>query len=302
MTDIDKIENALRQTPKLKVPAGLRDRLKGEVTLPRANATANATDFWNGIRRWFPGFATAVLFLTCLVALGVQQRVLSQLRAEQKKLQATAAEAQQLTEHERAKQDALRLRATQLERLRKDNAELQQLQAEIAQLREQLQHLPALRAERQRLAVQGNAIQSPAAAENDPFAASQDKAHRALCVANMKQILLAARIWANEQSDKGLKVLLPVDFLTMQNELNTPRILTCPGETNRPVAKAWAEFSGSSYVILSPGIPHTRPEIVYVQCPVHNNVGMCDGSVSQLGPEHEIVKDETGHWIVRRRK
>jgi hypothetical protein len=218
-----------------------------------------------------------------------------------KQLQATAGEAQQLAEHEGAKQEALRLQAAQLERLRKDNAELQQLQAEIAQLREQLQHLPSLRAERQRLIAQANAIQAPAAAE-DPFAMAQDKAKRVQCVSNMKQILLAARIWANEQSDKGLQQVLPVDFLTMQNELNTPKILACPGETNRPVAKAWSEFSGSSYVILSPGIPHRRPEIVYVHCPVHNNVGMCDGSVAQLSSEHEMVKDETGHWIVRRRQ
>ena len=297
MTDIDKIENALRHTPKVKVPAGLRDRLKGEISLPRANATANGTDFWSGIRRWFPGFATAALFLTCLVALGVQQRVLWQLRAEQKQLQATSVEAQQFAEHEGANQEALRLQAAQLERLRKDNAELQQLQAEIAQLREQLQHLPSVRAERQRLVAQANAIQAPAAAENDPFAMAQDKAKRVQCVSNMKQIVLAARIWSNDHNE-----VMPVDFLTMQKELNSPKILTCPGETNRPVAKAWPEFSGSTYVILSPGIPDGRPEIIYVHCPFHNNVGMCDGSVAQLSSQHEMVKDETGHWIVRRRQ
>jgi hypothetical protein len=299
MTDIDRIENALRHAPKVKVPANLREKLKGAIALPRATAAANTTDFWSGIRRWFPGFATAALFLTCLVALGVQQRVLSQLRAEQKQLQASAADAQQLAAHERAKQDGLRLQAAQLERLRKDNAEVKQLQTEIAQLRDQLQQLPALRAEHQRLVAQANAVQSPAAAETDPFAAAQDKAKRIQCVSNMKQIGLAARMWANDHNE-----IMPTDYLTMQNELNSPKILTCPAETNRPVAKAWSDFSGSSYVMLSPGIREyaTRPEIVLVHCPVHNNVGMCDGSVAQLGPEHEIIKDETGHWIVRRRK
>jgi hypothetical protein len=47
----------------------------------------------------------------------------------------------------------------------------------------------------------------------------------------MKQIGLAARMWANDHKD-----IMPSDFLTMQNELNSPRILVCPTETNRPVA------------------------------------------------------------------
>jgi len=135
-----------------------------------------------------------------------------------------------------------------------------------------------------------------ASVTNEPVAVAQDKAHRVQCLSNMKQIVLAARMWSNDHKD-----FLPVDFLTMQNELNTPRILVCPTETNRPVAKAWSEFSGSSYVILSPGADEARPEIVYLHCPIHNNVGLCDGSVHQLGREHEIVKDDKGNWITRLR-
>jgi hypothetical protein len=298
MSDIERIENVLRRAPKVRVPAGLAEKLKADITLPRASAAANTADFWAGFRRWFPGFATAALFLTCLVALGVQQRVLSGLRQEQKQLESVAAEAQQVADSKRAAQEQAQAQAAQLAQLRKDNAELQQLRGEVAQLREQLQQLPVLQAEHQRLVAQANAIVSQSnAAASDPFAMAQDKAQRIQCVSNMKQIGLAARMWANDHKD-----ILPVDFLTMQNELNSPKILVCPAETNRPAARTWSEFSGSSYVILSPGIPETRPDVVYAQCPIHNNVGLCDGSVHQLSPNQPVVKDETGHWIVKRRQ
>jgi flagellar motility protein MotE (MotC chaperone) len=292
----ERIENILRNAPGVKTPAGLADILRADIALPRAVAVENTGDFWSGVRRWFPGFATAALFLTCLVALGVQQRVLSNLRQEQTQLASAAAEAQQVAEAKRAERERGRLEAEQLARLQKDNAELQQLRAEVAQLREHLQQLPALRAERERLAAQAKEMESQgAAADSDPFAVAQDKAHRIQCVSNMKQIGLAARMWARDHNE-----IMPSDFLTMQNELNGPRILVCPAETNRVVAKGWPEFNGSSYVILSPGIAEKRPDAVYAHCAIHNNAGLCDGSVHQLRSNQPIVKDETGHWIVKR--
>ena len=296
MSDTERIENVLRRAPKVKAPAGLGARLKTDILLPHASATASTPDFWAGFRRWFPGFATAALFLTCLVALGVQQRVLSGLRQEQKQLDAVAAERRQIAEASRAEQEQGLAQAAQLAQLRKDNAELQQLRAEVAQLREQLQQLPALRAEHQRLAAQAKESQSAGAA-NDPFAVAQDKAQRIQCVSNLKQFCLGARIWANKNNET-----LPPDVMTMCKELHSPKVVVCPADTNRPAATSWPTFAGSSYTILSPGATPNRPEVVYVQCPIHNNVGMVDGSVQQLSPAHEVVKDETGNWIVRRRQ
>jgi len=294
----ERIENILRRAPKMKAPAGLAQKLKSDIALPRASATANATDFWAGFRRWFPGFATAALFLTCLVALGVQQRVLSTLRAEQKQLEAAAFERQQVAEASRTEQEQVQAQAAQLAQLRKDNAELQQLRAAVAQLREQLQPLPALRAERQRLAAQIKTIESqPGDSSNDPFAVAQDKAQRIRCVSNLKQFCLGARMWANDHNE-----MLPPDVMTMCKELHSPKVVVCPADTNRPVAENWPTFAGSSYTILSPGASAKTPQVVYVQCPIHHNVGMVDGSVSQLSDAHEIVKNETGQWIVRRKQ
>jgi hypothetical protein len=278
MRDTERIENVLHRAPKVKVPAALAEKLKADITLPRASATANATDFWAGFRRWFPGFATAALFLTCLVALGMQQRVLSGLRQEQKQLQVGATEAQQLADAKRSAQEQVQAQAAQLAQLRKDNAELQQLRAEVAQLREQLQQLPALRAERQSLAAQAKAMESNVGGtSNDPFAEAQDKASSVQCVSNMKQIGLAARMWANDH-----KEIMPPDFLTMRNELNTPKILVCPGDTARTKVSNWNEFSpaNASYEFLVPNLSEREPpQTIMTRCPIHGHVGLLDGSV-----------------------
>jgi hypothetical protein len=280
MSDIERIENVLHRAPRAKAPAGLAEKLKADITLPHATATTNATDFWAGFRRWFPGFATATLFLTCLVALGVQQRVLSGLRQEQKQLESAAAEAQQVADSKRAEQEQAQVQAAQLAQLRKDNAELQQLRAAIAQLHEQLQQLPALRAERQRLAAQAGAMESNVAGtSNDPFAEAQDKASSIQCVSNMKQIGLAARMWANDHNE-----IMPSDFLTMQKELHSPKILVCPGDAARTKVSNWNEFSpaNASYEFLVPGVSEREPpQTIMTRCPIHGHVGLLDGSVQQ---------------------
>ena len=275
------IENILRRAPKVKAPAGLAQKLKSDIALPRASATANTADFWAGFRRWFPGFATAALFLTCLVALGVQQRVLSNLRHERGQLEAAASERQQITEASRTGQGQAQAQAAQLAQLRKDNAELQQLRATVAQLREQLQQLPALRAEHQRLAAQAKAMESNVSGtSNDPFAEAQDKAQRIQCVSNMKQIGLGLRMWANDHGD-----VMPPDFLTAQNELNSPKILACPSDsarTKRP--GTWTGFTpaDATYEFLTPNVSEREPpQTIITRCPIHGTVGLLDGSVHQ---------------------
>ena len=279
MSNTERIENVLRRAPKAKTPTGLAERLKADIALPHASATANATDFWAGFRRWFPGFATAALFLTCLVALGVQQRVLSGLRHEQRQLQSSATAAQQAAERSRTAQEQAQAQAAQLAQLRKDNAELQQLRAAVAQLREQLQQLPSLRAEHQRLAAQAKESQS-AGATNDPFAMAQDKAQRIQCVSNMKQIGLGLRMWANDHGD-----VMPPDFLTAQNELNSPKILACPSDSARTKRLGtWTGFTpaDATYEFLTPNISQREPpRTIMTRCPIHGTIGLLDGSVHQ---------------------
>ena len=118
------------------------------------------------------------------------------------------------------------------------------------------------------------------------------KAESLACVNNLKQIGLAARIYANDQGD-----VFPASFVAMSNVLSTPKLLICPGDKARVAAKNWQEFGPAnvSYEFLNPGGSETNPYVLLTRCPVHGNVGLSDGSVWQgvgLGRSFTIaVKD-----------
>src|SRR5436190_24263960 len=69
------------------------------------------------------------------------------------------------------------------------------------------------------------------------------------CGNYMCSIVIGARAWAMDSDD-----YLPSDFLSMSNELATPRILVCPGDHSRQPAPDWASFTldNSSYEIVTP--------------------------------------------------
>lgn len=111
-------------------------------------------------------------------------------------------------------------------------------------------------------------------------AKAKDKAQRISCVNNMKQIGLAARLWANDHGEK-----FPPDFLSMSNDLSSPKVLTCPGDGSKTKAMDWSAFGSAnvSYEYLEPGIAvNGAAQAVVFQCPIHGSVGMGDGSV-QMG-------------------
>lgn len=113
------------------------------------------------------------------------------------------------------------------------------------------------------------------------LAKAKDKAQRINCVNNMKQIGLAARMWSNDHNGK-----FPPDFLSMSNELSTPKILVCPSDSSKTRMMNWSEFTADnvSYEYLQPGIDErSSPQTVVFQCPIHGNVGLIDGSVQQRG-------------------
>jgi len=108
---------------------------------------------------------------------------------------------------------------------------------------------------------------------------AKSRAQTINCVNNMKQIGLAARMWA--ESHDGY---FPLDFLSMSNELVSPKILACPGDPGVTKALDWdgAGPENISYEFLAPGA-NTRntPELEAFRCPIHDNIGYADGSVTQ---------------------
>lgn len=110
------------------------------------------------------------------------------------------------------------------------------------------------------------------------LARAKQRAQTISCVNNLKQVALAARIYAKDHNET-----LPTDFASMKNELGSPRILICPGDNGKTPPKGWDgfKFEDASYVILEPGAKTSDGQKAYARCPIHGNVALVDGSVQQ---------------------
>jgi len=87
------------------------------------------------------------------------------------------------------------------------------------------------------------------------LAKSKARAQRSACLNNQKQIGLSFTLWAGEHNDKfpstvdvaegGSKTLLETwqHFITMSNELVSPKILNCPSDRSKQIA---SDFFGST--------------------------------------------------------
>ncbi len=278
----EQIEILLGRGVLLKAPAGLLENLIADIRLPRGAATRSE---WNApapwFKRWLPALSFAAIFLACLVAIAMQTNVLSDLTHQNDSLRAAAQPLDALRE-QNMEYKRLSNENQELDRLRKDNAELQKLRGEVAQLGAQVQSLATLRAENQRLQAEASTLSTAGPAQNgDFFAEAKARAERIQCVNNLKQIGLAARIWAGDNSD-----VYPPDFISMTNEMSTWKIMQCPSDTVHNVT-SWADVASGnvSYTMLAPGIKENFPDVVFAECPLHHNICLVDGSVQQLSPE-----------------
>ena len=289
----EQIETLLRKAPRPAAPAGLLETLQSNIALPPRAETArvNRTETTPLLRRWFPAISFAVIFLSCLVAITVQTNQLVQVRRDNETLRASAQNIEPLRRANREYQRLLTAHQ-ELEQLRKDLAELHQLRAEVAQLRAQMQEMDRMRAEiyQQVLSAARQPGQPPA--NDDFFAQEKDPNVEALsiqCINNLKQIGLAARIWATDNGG-----VYPPNWLSMSNELFTPKVLVCPGDKGRTAARSWNEFGPGnvSYELLNPNGSDKTPMVLLARCPIHGHVGLSDGSVFQgtgLGRTFTIV-------------
>ena len=73
------------------------------------------------------------------------------------------------------------------------------------------------------------------------LAKAKTKAQSIQCVNHLKQIGLAARIYAGDHNDR-----FPRDFLSMSNELVTPLLLVCKSDTTKTPVQDWSDFSSAN--------------------------------------------------------
>jgi len=86
-------------------------------------------------------------------------------------------------------------------------------------------------------------------------------------------------MWANDHNDT-----FPPDFLSMSNELVTPKVLVCPGDGSKSKAQNWSAASPNNitYEYLAPGMKSVgNDQMPIFRCPIHGNVCLGDGSVQQ---------------------
>ena len=281
------IETILRHPPKVKVPADLLGDLQRDVSLPGRMAYSGsvAVPFW---KRWLPAFSIGLLMLGCLGALGLQTAELFQLQQENEALR----QAAQSVPTEPAPLETPSA-------LAQDQEELQRLRAEVEQLRADLQVLPDLRAQQAQLREQLKTATDRAAAE-DPFARGRAKADSVACINNLKQIGLAARMWANDHGDT-----FPTDFISLRKEMPTPKILVCPADAAKlPAPSQWEQFDPShvSYEFFGATAQETDPYTVLTRCTIHGNVGLADGSAHMNSGNNLNLVTENGRLRLARSK
>jgi hypothetical protein len=106
--------------------------------------------------------------------------------------------------------------------------------------------------------------------------AAKAKAESHNCASSICSICLGGMLYANEHDGS-----FPTNFVSFQNELNTPKILRCSGDRSRIRAENWKEFTdaNSSYEIVSTNLRENDTNKVFIRCRVHGHLGYPDGTV-----------------------
>jgi hypothetical protein len=231
------------------------------------------------LRRWWPALATGACSLAGAAVLTVQRMEINELRQSVQAFSMASAGQESLAPPPEAK-EAPNSGAV----IEDPEQEVVRLRGVASQLEADVSRLEQARATNEKLRAQ---LAAPVAAAITPeqvqaMEKAKAEAEQVMCVNNLKQLGLAARIWANDNGD-----VYPAEVLSMTNEMGSPKILACPGDKSHPAAKDWPYCSPAniSYEYLAPSAPDgAEPTRVLFLCRIHGNVGLCDGSVQRINP------------------
>jgi hypothetical protein len=232
------------------------------------------------------------ILLAAVVALSLGLNVFlwREVARQRKELEAAQASATEVADLQQQLQELQKKTAAPSDSADANALELARLRNEVSQFRKQAGDIATLRAQaaeaaqlRGRLA---SATQDLAKAEiqlaqlvkisPEELQQAKSEAQSIACINNLKQIGLAARLYAGDHND-----VFPPDFISMKNELNSPKILFCPGEPTAVRVGDWSQLDPNliSYRFLNPGGNEVDPSKQLTVCPIHGHVGLSDGSV-----------------------
>jgi hypothetical protein len=125
-----------------------------------------------------------------------------------------------------------------------------------------------------------------------------DESKRIACVSNLKQLGLAARIYATDHNGA-----FPREVGLLSNVLHTTKVLVCPSDTSHEPAASWDEFRAPlhmTYEYAGALAWVDQPQTVLFRCPIHGHVALGDGSV-QHGRSESVAVTPQSNEILRRR-
>jgi hypothetical protein len=287
------IENVLRRAPSPPAPAALKDKLLTDFAVAeatrRSGKSSGVRPASGWLRRWWPALAPAAASLACAAVLTVQQTQIKEIEQRLHALPTTTNVApsrpvaipdQPISRNSTGAEDEYSRLTDQAAQLSAEIAKLEQVRAENEELR------------RKMAAGSGNQLTPDELRKLDE---ARERADSIRCVNNLKQIGLAVKLWALDHQD-----VFPTNFLCMSNELNTPKILACPSDTNRVVATSFSSYTDAncSYEFFFGS--DLVPDQILTRCPLHGNIGLCDGSVqrgvAKTHPESIVEKDGKLYW------
>lgn len=233
-----------------------------------------------------------ILGLLLVISVGLNTILWLQIRNQRETVAAVEAPASD-TEMERVTTDARPAGQSpaasssdtenrELLRLRNEVSQLRQGVAEAAQWRRQASEAEHLRGRlmvaTQELAHAEEAFRNVAKLSPVELQELKDEAYSVRCINNLKQLALAARIWANDHNDT-----FPPDYLTMKEEISSPKVLFCPAETSIVPVSEWQALNPSSitYRYLNAGGSGLEFQKVLLTCPLHKHEALSDGSVQR---------------------
>ena len=289
-----QIEDLLRHAPRPSVPAGLKDKLTDQIQLPtKAAVAANVGSslrppgWW---QRWWPALVPGAASLAFAVVIAVQQNEIATLKQTIRDLNATISIA---TNTAPAAVDPTPA-SSPVTHKETEAEEMARLGQRVAELTSEIGRLESVQKDNESLRTQLATPAGLSQEELDALAAAKERAQSIVCVNNLKQTALAVIMYANDNNGVN-----PPDFLLVSNYLNTPKILFCPGNTNHPPVKTWAEFAAtsSSYEYLAAGATNSywEKQRIATRCSIHNNIGLCDGSIQTVSKKHpEFIVERDG--------